>query len=635
MAQNNVYSFRFLRLKILQGCKAAYVRNLEIEKDYCFIDGTIPYDFFDRGVNVSAVVGKNGSGKSSLLNLIYLVLNNVGAVLVDNECPKPKFVQGVCVELWFEVDGQECVIVCLDDEICFRGVGSNRWAYSCTGKLRRCLQYGRFRQANLSPSGKRNALDRFSNTFPYTITANYSMMGFVGEDLNDAENARWMSYAYEQCMSGYQYPLQLLPWKVRNRIDFEKEKKDSNQRMLVTALMLYQKGCNILPEYEYHDISFEYNDDNCQRVLLGLNKRYGIRILQDVTDNTIERNIVGVVLKYLGIPLLSGHELRIRTLKILLFLEVVKQLPRVDQEKIYCNHLKGGVEFNAPYLGRKIRRVCDDLQKNQSWNAHEFHRLYNFLSNTNVLPTFMKGKFSYKEYYDWLSGNVKKDSQKCVFTEAIRLSRSLPPNSYDSKIMYADADGTLLSISDFSGGQKQFVYQVSTILYHIFNLMPAHNVDPKYRMFNIIIDEVELCLHPDYQRSYLYWLLYILERLNMKDALCRYNIMLVTHSPFVLSDIPRGNILYLENGHVASEKESFVNPFGANVNDILRQSFFMDKGFMGEFVRKKILSLLDFLTNPDSREIWDSETAKFFIESIGEPLIKERLKDMLKDKFKL
>lgn len=81
MAQDNINSFRFLRLKILQDCKVEYVRNLEVEKDYYFIDGSTPCSFFGKGVNVSAIVGKNGSGKSSLLNLIYLVLNNVGTIL--------------------------------------------------------------------------------------------------------------------------------------------------------------------------------------------------------------------------------------------------------------------------------------------------------------------------------------------------------------------------------------------------------------------------------------------------------------------------------------------------------------------------------------------------------------------------
>ena len=41
-------------------------------------------DFFAVGVTISAIVGKNGSGKSSLLDLIYRMLNNLGYCLKNS-----------------------------------------------------------------------------------------------------------------------------------------------------------------------------------------------------------------------------------------------------------------------------------------------------------------------------------------------------------------------------------------------------------------------------------------------------------------------------------------------------------------------------------------------------------------------
>ena len=47
---------------------------------------TVEYDFYkldsetDKNISVSCIVGKNGSGKSSLLELYYRIINNIGFV---------------------------------------------------------------------------------------------------------------------------------------------------------------------------------------------------------------------------------------------------------------------------------------------------------------------------------------------------------------------------------------------------------------------------------------------------------------------------------------------------------------------------------------------------------------------------
>ena len=77
------------------------------------------------------------------------------------------------------------------------------------------------------------------------------------------------------------------------------------------------------------------------------------------------------------------------------------------------------------------------------------------------------------------------------------------------------------------------------------------------------------------------------------------------------------------------------NPFGANINDILKQSFFLEHGFMGEFAKNNVLSLCNFLDADKNnyRNVpsmyknidWDAKRAYNFIQQVGEPLLRTQL----------
>jgi len=114
----------------------------------------------------------------------------------------------------------------------------------------------------------------------------------------------------------------------------------------------------------------------------------------------------------------------------------------------------------------------------------------------------------------------------------------------------------------------------------------------------IIIDEGELTLHPKWQKNYINLIIAFL-RSNFKNF--KFHIIFTTHSPFLLSDIPKENIIFLDkkkNGdckvlnhdEVLSKKQTF----GANIHTLLSDSFFMEDGLMGEFAKSKINEIIDF-----------------------------------------
>jgi ABC-type dipeptide/oligopeptide/nickel transport system ATPase component len=132
--------------------------------------------------------------------------------------------------------------------------------------------------------------------------------------------------------------------------------------------------------------------------------------------------------------------------------------------------------------------------------------------------------------------------------------------------------------SDLSTGEKQY----QKIVYIIIDYISQSNKDN----FLILIDEVELYLHPDWQKKFIQTLIKTLELLGKK-----YHLILTSHSPFILSDIPKENVIFLKKGKEVYPK---IETFGANIHTLLSNGFFMNDGLMGEFAKNKINEIKKF-----------------------------------------
>ncbi len=164
------------------------------------------------------------------------------------------------------------------------------------------------------------------------------------------------------------------------------------------------------------------------------------------------------------------------------------------------------------------------------------------------------------------------------------------------------------------------------LLYYMHQLI---QISKKNDKFTLLIDEIELHLHPAWQKSFLKFLLDLFENKKI-------NIILTTHSPFLLSDIPKQNIIFLdtdENGNciVADGLNDKKETFGANIHTLLSDSFFMEDGLTGEFAKGKINEVIKLL-NKEHLEPNEIKYCEEIISIIGEPIIKNQLQRMLDSK---
>lgn len=155
----------------------------------------------------------------------------------------------------------------------------------------------------------------------------------------------------------------------------------------------------------------------------------------------------------------------------------------------------------------------------------------------------------------------------------------------------------------------------------------------------LLLDEVDLGLHPEWQRKWISTALPIIEKIFDDKHL---QVIIATHSPIFLSDIYRENILFLSKDNEEFKEKSFEKTFGQNIYTLFKNSFFL-QDVMGEYAYNTIKDTIEFLTfkinqtdgNLNLNSLFNSldetkreKMAKKIIDSVGEPIIANQLKEL-------
>ena len=98
--------FKLIAIRPTTGCDSKFLKNLKKNHIYKFYnefrfeeskkggvieiidESTVPDNLFGENISVSAIVGKNGSGKSALIELFVACLNQFSYYLNNNEVLK-------------------------------------------------------------------------------------------------------------------------------------------------------------------------------------------------------------------------------------------------------------------------------------------------------------------------------------------------------------------------------------------------------------------------------------------------------------------------------------------------------------------------------------------------------------------
>ncbi|WP_051569039.1 AAA family ATPase [Alkaliphilus transvaalensis] len=190
-----------------------------------------------------------------------------------------------------------------------------------------------------------------------------------------------------------------------------------------------------------------------------------------------------------------------------------------------------------------------------------------------------------------------------------------------------------------SSGEEAMLKIYSRLYWAITNMETNSfiKINKKTSHILILMDEPEIYLHPAWQTQLIDRLIEFLGNVY-KD----YSIQLIisSNTPFLVSDLPSHNVIFMEKDeeNCKVKKDQLIPTFGQNIHTLFKEAFFMEKGTIGKFAKGKINDVirdLDQLDKPNN-QISEARIKEIYkiINYIGEPIVKGKLLQVLEDKTK-
>lgn len=161
---------------------------------------------------------------------------------------------------------------------------------------------------------------------------------------------------------------------------------------------------------------------------------------------------------------------------------------------------------------------------------------------------------------------------------------------------------------------------------NLFSLIFAEVKRTKKPNLILCIDEGDLYLHPQWQLEFFSNLTLVLPKIYSGNI----QLILTSHSPFLLSDIPKQCLTILDTsieGGTINGEELLKETFAANIYDLYEAPFFLGNQKKSVFSTKKIKEIITLVENKNST---DDEIDKL-ISLIGDDVIRFHLEKRMRN----
>jgi len=731
-------TFKLLGVRPMPGCDKKFLKNLNPGEIYKFYRSChflnrdrlevmlgeevdridfrrmIPDDFFDTKtaeryplkVTISAIAGKNGSGKSSLIELLFAAiyvfsvqngmlepnnesldrrkkwldkvstqindererLNKVKLSLLsylNAERPSPELIKTSPEELLavffkYEKDEQKLlekektlsqdrvkfdkqrsgiaemealihveVYYELGGEIYRLSIGSKD-EVSGTGLFRLGTNKG---EVVLAGKDDEQAQREFARHFFYTIAVNYSHYA-----LNSNYLGEWINSLFHK-NDGYKTPVVINPMRnegnfdINTEIAFAKYRLLSNVLVMQSQLKTRKKKSKVFinEKHVVKGVWFTLNENKIAKQRIYVADKGGY------SDDRAVNAVMELLQLYYPDISRTFPQSSSGLLAQYVMNYIVQKIDRIAEN---YDEYHAGYDYSKNPNKEKNAAFLLELFRDKSHITFKLEQAVHFLykifyqdrgDKFKLLrdhPATAPGRevyFELNELLEWM-GDPKG-------TDMIRF---LPPAIFNIDFELRIGH-TATKLTELSSGEQQLIHVIQSVMYHLNNIQSVHySGKPRvsYSAVNIIYDEIELYFHPDYQRRFISELRLALSRVHTgeENVIRAVNILFLTHSPFILSDVPRKNILLLKADGpqgISRQLTASSETFAANIHDLLADSFFLQDTLMGRFAQEKITQLISRISESGEISAGDRKVMKL----IGDSFLRTSIEEYVKKKL--
>lgn len=604
-------------------------------------DKYIP-DFFNiSGSNckvdlLSAIVGQNGVGKSSVLDIIRRVFVKHSSYLAY---------------------ANSTVLVELDGEIKVLYSSFSSWKIiDESGSFESYIKLDKVDPEKYQSIYYSPHLDlKYSSDFDNIDNYNISLDQYIIRDLECVDEKGTNE-------AGWKFPLheELVFKNSMRQIEFLNSSvfKENQIFREVFNLPEYKKGIlyfrdviipKVTDSYGFPKVDFHNTPSQFRTIIELILKKIGDE--RDKWGEIIERDANGEVVNQVKINKYLLERFVIRAFVSIIIQQMEKQNTWLSEGEIENSYDESVYQdYSAKELFLyfiKESYIKDNTSKRNIFDYEEVTKFFDKLDNLFEKET--------------KSNNIGKQSIRLGLDE-LKEVLQLHKKVINNLLYYYPTRAGLIETGDYIDGFLAFrptdrnMSSGETALLNFFsklysfvqdNLIEDNKTLPDKENYVLLLDEADLGFHPVWKKKYINAILktlpYFFDSLKVKPNL---QIIITTHDPLTLSDLPVNNVVFLQKDKeycsvISDEDQAKVKKtFGANITDLLAHSFFIDDGLIGDFSKSKINEVIDWINESkklpkekynSSKFKEDLESYKKVINLIDEKVIKMKLAEMITD----
>ncbi|WP_246615149.1 AAA family ATPase [Clostridium thailandense] len=588
--------------------------------------------FWGKGItNLNVIVGDNGAGKTTLLKCIMECITYEGA-----------FANASCFFVFFDKVSSNIKIY-----TCGMAINRENIENNIEGLDKLEVFNNSERNGYLMPQLKKNKLIFLNNMLGHSDylyekdgqVLDFSVGSLIRQDfkkkfenrhIDSKENILvnfFNNEIYRQLEFVYNYKFNdfenTIPFELPNKLDASFVNNINNLKNIYNELKKYGDGFseNLTPEKQ----EFHKKIENMVYLIHNIRERSLYEDDKEKWCALMAENIVSNSIKEITVSPIVPSD---REKELDSFLDAYESLDKNQNILFLCNNFLDNVAKNLNKRNSFYKELLKPYIDFIKWIIQNYKKI-NFDFSKIGLELLHSPLFSIR-----MSENDKK-----IFEEFFKhYQRSCIPFYY------------LNFKWGLSTGENNFLSTYSRLYSTLKNELDGEIGEKVINNFEdgevectnilLLIDEADLSYHPEWQSAFIDSMLRFLPSI-FRD--CDIQIILTTHSPIMLSDVPKSNVIYLKKGRNDSNN-IHKETFGQNIYTLFNDAFYFGNSKVGNFEERyiigkfaknkieKVTNTLKDILNHQGREESNLkiEEVKEIIRLIGEPVIKFALNEKLK-----